>query len=139
MSDRIRGLTAISASGCWEWRGKVNRGGYGRICVSRAAGDQQVHRIAYETFIGPIPDGMEIDHKCRNRKCCNPDHLEAVTPRENQRRSTSPIAKNMATTHCKGGHALAGDNLYLHRGRRQCRECQRARVRAYRRKKRGTA
>lgn len=136
MAERIRGLTTVSETGCWEWRGKLNHQGYGRICVSRAAGDQQVHRVAYETFVGPIPEGLQLDHKCRNRKCCNPEHLEPVTARENVRRSTSPISRNLAATHCVRGHPLSGDNLYMHKGHRRCKECQLVRSRTWARSKR---
>lgn len=79
------------------------------------------HRFAYELANGPIPDGLEIDHLCRNRKCVNPAHLQAVSHRENMLRA--------AKTHCLNGHPLTGPNVYLRpdgRGR-ECRECRRRR------------
>lgn len=86
--------------------------------------DVLVHRKVYELLVGPIPDGMTIDHLCRNRKCCNPDHLEVVTMRENVLRGTGPTAEKYRQTHCIRGHLLSGDNLYITpQGRRECREC----------------
>lgn len=70
-----------TSTGCWLWAGASNPEGYGRIWVEDRLG--YTHRVAYEAFVGPIPDGYDIDHLCRNRGCCNPDHLEAVTRRTN--------------------------------------------------------
>ena len=85
------------------------------------------HQIAYELANGPIPEGLEIDHLCRNRGCMNPAHTQAVTPQDHMRRHWK--------THCKRGHPLSGDNLrIIVRGKRMmriCRECNRARKRAY--------
>lgn len=67
--------------GCWNFIGAANPDGYGRIQVGVKL--DYAHRVAYEAFAGPIPDGFDIDHLCRNHRCCNPAHLEAVTRREN--------------------------------------------------------
>lgn len=78
---------------CWEWEGGTNLQGYGQVSAPGVKSAQStgriipVHRLAYRLFKGPIPRGMEIDHLCRNRLCCNPSHLEAVTRTENIRRS----------------------------------------------------
>jgi hypothetical protein len=99
--------------GCWLWTAHVFRDGY---AVFRVDGKQvYIHRWAYELLVGPIPDGMQVDHLCRVRHCVRPDHLEPVTPRENSRRAKAANRR----THCQRGHLL--DEV---RGRRQCRTCK---------------
>jgi len=113
---------------CWIWTGATNASGYGRIGVWRDDGrctNAATHRVSYEYDIGPIPDGLQIDHLCRNRLCFNPKHLEPVTPSENARRAKSAI------THCPSGHPYSGDNLIQRKGRRLCRECRNIYNRAY--------
>ncbi len=86
------------------------------------------HRFAYELAVGPIPVGLDIDHLCRVRNCVNPDHLEAVTRRENLMRSPIALtALNARKIQCTKGHALADDNLVVHSdGKRGCRTCRKA-------------
>jgi hypothetical protein len=116
--------------GCWEWDGAKNVGGYGMV---HWAGKRPVtHRVAYELAIGPIPDGLTLDHLCRNPGCCNPAHLEPVTMRENILRGTQLAAKNAAKTHCKRGHPFDAGNTKIHIGpnghpQRGCRACSRLR------------
>lgn len=110
----------VVESGCWEWvayRNPVSGYGYFRGVPA--------HRISYELHVGPIPPGYQIDHLCRVRACINPDHLEAVTLQENNRRSNSWSAVKIRQTHCHNGHPLSGPNLKItNRGHRQCRECR---------------
>jgi len=75
---------------CWAWTGYVSPNGYGQMGDNRRI--HYVHRWAYEHFIGPIPEGLVIDHLCRNRRCVNPAHLEPVTAEENWRRGDAPSA-----------------------------------------------
>lgn len=111
---------------CQLWTGATNRDGYGRIWADGRAAT--THRIAYELTHGPIPAGLELDHRCGVRACCNPDHTEPVTHRENVLRSTNHVAELAARTHCCRGHELAGDNLIRRpNGTRQCRACRNGR------------
>lgn len=95
-----------------------------------------VHRHVYELLAGPIPEGMELDHKCRVRQCCNPAHLEPVTRAENMERSDEAvIARRRAQTHCKRGHEFTTENTRLNSdGGRMCLACVRPYQAAYQRK-----
>jgi hypothetical protein len=85
-------------SGCWLWTGFVSHSGYGQLGVGSMKDSTRriavAHRVAHELFKGPIADGLEVDHLCRVRSCVNPEHLEAVTPSINVRRSTAPAVNS---------------------------------------------
>lgn len=110
---------------CWNWVGHLCKLGYGQICIGEKR--PMAHRFAYELLVGLIPEGLTLDHLCRNRRCVNPLHLEPVTLRENVMRGTSTPAKNAKKTHCIRGHLLAGENLLSVKYGRACKECNRLR------------
>ncbi len=94
------------------------------------------HRWSYNRFKGPIPEGMELDHLCRNRLCVNPNHLEPVTSRENTLRGETIPARLITVTHCPEGHEYTKDNTYTYKNMRHCRECGKQRCKAWRERKR---
>lgn len=133
--DRFAEKIALTDSGCIEWIGALNSVGYGQFWLGRTTLDETgktyAHRWSYEYHVGPIPDGLHIDHVCRNRACVNPEHLEPVSRRENILRGVSPAALAARTDACPQGHPYAGDNLYVPPGtnHRCCRACRRVRSR----------
>ena len=136
---RIKKFVAVSESGCWEWTGRRTNQGYGCIGVY-VDGKQKfklAHRVSYETFRGPIPDGLQLDHLCRVRYCVNPDHLEPVTGSENVQRSPLTLAHiNAKKTHCVNGHEYTPENTGRDaKGYRYCRACIAAAARRYQARK----
>lgn len=127
--DRLRTF-ANSPDDCWNWPELSNSRGY----VPSACSENGVvrrflaHREAYRRLVGPIPEGLQLDHLCRNRRCINPRHLEPVTSRENVLRSLAPSALNAKKTHCKHGHAFTSKNTFVYPTRwgtgRGCRQCR---------------
>ncbi len=122
---------------CWEWGGRIGSTGYGSFSINSRP--KLAHRVSHELYKGPIPKGLQIDHLCRNPKCVRPDHLEAVTSRENTLRSTGLAAINAKKTHCFMGHPLSGTNLSTIKVgngyQRLCKACAARRTREYRRRK----
>lgn len=90
--DRFFPYIRFTPDGCWLWTGSTNGVGYGDF-RARGKNHYYVHRWAYEEWAGPIPKGMDLDHLCRNRSCCNPAHLEPVTRRENLERGRQFLKK----------------------------------------------
>lgn len=148
MRERIAATVIVDDSGCWLWQKAKNKEGYGIINI-RGRGARLAHRVAYETFIGPIPEGLQVDHECHNqdkscqggsgcahRRCLNPEHLRTLTGRANVLRGRTIAAINAAVTHCPQEHKYTPENTRTYRGLRYCKACHRARERArYWRKK----
>ncbi len=112
-------------SGCWEWTAFTLANGYGQFYYDGKR-NGLAHRFMYETYVGEIPDGLHIDHLCRNRKCVNPAHMEAVTQQENLVRGVGFAGVNERKTHCSNGHEFTPDNTYYRPDRfgRACRVCR---------------
>lgn len=107
---------------CWPWLGYVDVEGYGGLTIRRVR--TYAHRVAYELVIGPIPGGLTLDHLCRNRVCCNPAHLEAVTSGVNTLRGNGWSGRKSRQQRCIRGHPLEWE-VAAGRRRRVCRECKR--------------
>jgi hypothetical protein len=119
-------------AGCWLWPGELNEKGYGKVDFEGRK--WRVHRLVYTHLRGPIPAGLELDHLCRVNRCANPDHLEALTRQEHAKRHPRSLRRR---SHCRRGHPLVGDNLYVRpTGSRVCRTCSQEAVRRYRARQR---
>ncbi len=113
---------------CWVWKG-LTHNGYGVLSIPNVRPQVRAHRLSYTLHVGPIPSGLVLDHICRNRGCVRPDHLEAVTDRENVLRGIGPTARNFRKTHCSQGHAYTPENTkWTKDGYRRCRACYRLMV-----------
>lgn len=119
-------------NGCWIWTAYTMTNGYGLFGLTKSK-MSLAHRFAYQDLVGPIPEGLVIDHLCRVRNCVNPAHMEVVTQIENVRRGNA--GKNHSEkTHCPQGHEYTPENTYetpSRKGGRLCRRCRRERNRVY--------
>ncbi len=114
-------------SGCWLWTGYISSNGYGKMTIGKTR--PNAHIVGYKLYRGPVPDDLELDHLCRVRACVNPDHLEAVTHRENVLRGIGITARQTKRTHCPQGHPYDTINKA---GARRCKTCKRDQMRAHR-------
>lgn len=135
VAGRLRRRIEFADNGCWLWTASTTDG-YGQMKVNGKY--FRAFRLAYELFVGAVPEGLQLDHLCHtadetcaggetciHRRCCNPEHLEPVTVRENLLRGRGFNSVNAAKTHCLRGHPLSGDNLYIEpKGSRSCKTCR---------------
>ena len=134
--QRLMARVEKRTDGCWIWQGAASSAGYGVIQLptgKRGGKSASTHRLAYELLKQPIPTDRELDHLCRNTLCLNPDHLEIVTRKENQRRGKNGLLR-VPPTHCRRGHLLDATNIRInHRINRTpdktCLRCEKLRDR----------
>lgn len=121
------------SDGCWRWKGSHTHNGYAQIHVKLDRGKWSAtvaHRLTYVLEVGPIGDGLVLDHLCRNRGCVNPYHLEPTTDLVNILRGTGFAARHAKKTHCPAGHAYDAANTHVDkRNMRHCRACDASRKR----------
>lgn len=126
-------------SGCWLWTGGLRdkKDGYGGVGWEGKV--WRSHKLVYTLLVHSVPDNMDLDHLCRNRICCNPDHLEPVTRKVNIHRGEGVARHKALQTHCKHGHEFNEANTYSYRGNRLCRPCHSKLTLAIYHRKRGNA
>lgn len=145
LEDHLARLDRTDPLACWPWPGGQNGDGYGQLTENYT--NYRAHKYFYERIVGPVPEGLVLDHtchdpiscaggkKCPHRACCNPKHMVPVTNQVNLLRGNTSAAENAAKTHCVNGHEFTEENTFKRRGARECRECMRVRAREQARKK----
>lgn len=129
-------ISVNDETGCWEWTASKDTRGYSKLSVDGKT--VRAHRLVWELLRSPIPDGLQLDHRCRVRSCVRPEHLEPVDQRTNILRGIAPTAVNATKTECVNGHPFDEANTYLYPdGKRDCRTCRRLRDREYWRSRSG--
>ena len=134
--------TKVDKTGpCWEWTGYRRPDGYGQVRVDGVL--LAAHRYSWSLRYGPVPDGLTLDHLCRNPACVRPSHLEPVTRGENVRRGIVGLlnrARITSTSECQRGHPFDAENTYVKpNGVRACRTCKRESLRQWRARQKGVA
>lgn len=126
LPERFWSKTIERQDGCWEWVGTRNQHGYGQVLLTRRK-KRAAHQVSFEALVGPIPDGLVLDHLCRNHWCVNPRHAEPVTDRVNILRGEGIAAQLADRTHCRKDHEFSQENTYVtSQGHRKCKTCRRA-------------
>ena len=126
--ERLLRRCVEGENGCWLFQG-ATKAGYGVVGLGgRSDGNALAHRLTFTHFIGPVPDGLDLDHLCRVRQCCNPWHLEPVTRLVNANRGLR--GTGYRDSHCKNGHEYTPENTRMKGGYRRCVRCLRATQRA---------
>jgi len=133
--QRLKHMTQLNeGTGCIEWQGSVDKRGYGRIANDVGWLDM-AHRLSYKLYVGEIPEGLVINHKCYNSRCVNPEHLEAVTHRENiiDKGRSNAAYLNSKKTHCIRGHDLTVSYIIKTKYgfARNCKQCHKERTTRY--------
>ena len=128
LHERFEAAVIRTPGGCWEWSGAHDDSGYARLGVRRDGRKTTLgaHRLAYELYVGPIPEGLVIDHLCRNPGCVNPDHLEAVTQLENFMRGQHLSAVTARENKCQRGHEFTPENTII--VVKRCKACVKAKI-----------
>jgi hypothetical protein len=130
LGQRFWGKVNKAPSGCWLWTSAIDDNGYPVFWVDEKHRAARAYRLSYEALVGPIPDGLTLDHLCRVKLCVNPRHLDPCTKGENAKRSPdAPYHVKARYTHCEKGHEFTAANTIIHHGRRECRICTNRRQR----------
>lgn len=125
---RFMAKVSVTPGGCWEWTAGKDSKGYGVFRAAWKGKDVKAHRAAYELFVGPIPEGLTLDHLCNTKHCVNPTHLQPVSGRLNTRRGHIGPAAMDGDGHCGRGHEMTAENTYTSpKGIVSCRTCERER------------